>query len=222
LLDYISVGWLCTTSLQGNSMQDFTVFFIFMLLSYLIGSVSSAIIVCKALKLPDPRQEGSKNPGTTNVLRVGGKFAALLTLLGDFLKGFLPVLIAKPFFSMPLLVCIGGAAVVGHIFPIFYKFKGGKGVATWFGMLSGLWIYYGLSFVTVWIIVGAITGYSSLAAIISAVTVPVIAILYTGTWQAPLLLFVVVLIIIWRHKENIRRLKSGGESKMSIFSRKKH
>lgn len=191
-----------------------------MLGAYLLGSISSAILVCKLMRLPDPRSEGSKNPGTTNVLRVGGKFPALLTLLGDFSKGFLPVLIGKPFFSWPLLVCIGGAAVVGHIYPLFYKFKGGKGVATWFGMLTGLWIYYGLSFVTVWILVGALTGYSSLAALTAAIVVPFIAIIKTGSWQGPLFLFCLVLVIIWRHKDNIIRLKQGTESKMKFFKRK--
>lgn len=204
---------------ENNLLQEFGTFFAFMLGAYLLGSISSAVIVCKAMRLPDPRTEGSKNPGATNVLRVGGKLAALLTLLGDFLKGFLPVMVAKPFFATPLLVCIGGAAVVGHIYPIFYGFKGGKGVATWLGMLSGLWIFYGLSFATVWIIVGAITGYSSLAALIAAVVIPLVAIVYTGTWQGPLLLFILVLIIIWRHKENIRRLKKGEESKMRFFKR---
>lgn len=198
-------------------MTDFITFFLFVLGAYALGSVSSAVLTCKAMRLPDPRTEGSKNPGATNVLRVGGKIAALLTLGGDFAKGFIPVLIAKPFFSMPLLVCIGAAAVLGHIFPIFYGFKGGKGVATWLGMLSGLWVFYGLSFVTVWIIVGALTGYSSLAALTAAVIIPLLAILVSGQWQAPLLLFIVVLVIIWRHKENIQRLKKGEESKMRFF-----
>ena len=190
-----------------------------MLVAYLLGSVSSAIVVCKLMRLPDPRTQGSKNPGTTNVLRVGGKFPALLTLAGDFSKGLLPVVIGKPFFSLPLLVCIGGAAVVGHMYPIFYGFKGGKGVATWFGMLTGLWVYFGLSFVLIWIGVGIIFGYSSLAALVASISIPIIAIVVTASWLGPLMLFALVLLIIWRHKENIRRLKQGSESKMKFFKR---
>ena len=134
-------------------------------LAYLLGSVSTAIIVCKLMGLPDPRTEGSGNPGATNVLRVGGKKAAAITLFGDTLKGLLPVLIARAFTSDPLILgLVGLAAFLGHLYPVFFGFKGGKGVATMLGVLFGYSWWVGLATAATWLIVAKVFKVSSLSA----------------------------------------------------------
>lgn len=190
---------------------------IFMLvIAYLIGSLSSAILVCKIMKLPDPRTQGSCNPGATNVLRVGGKTAALVTLVGDGLKGFVPVLIGH-FLGINgfMLGMIGVAALLGHILPVFFKFEGGKGVATTLGAFLALSPLIGIIAIAVWIIVAAISRYASLASLAAVVVAPLVA-LITGEIAYLFPILIMGGILVWRHMENIQRLKSGTESKLSF------
>lgn len=185
-------------------------------MGYLVGSLSSAIVVCRLLQLPDPRQEGSGNPGTTNVLRMGGKKAAALTLLGDVVKGTLPVLVAMiAGLSSFWVAAVGLAAVCGHIWPVFFQFKGGKGFATFLGVLLGLsWPLTVLS-VAVWLLVAAITRYSSLAALITTALAPVFF-LVSGHVAYTLPVLVMSGLLWYRHKNNIQRLRAGTESKIQL------
>jgi acyl phosphate:glycerol-3-phosphate acyltransferase len=189
---------------------------ILVVISYLIGSLSSAIIVCKLMNLPDPRTEGSKNPGTTNVLRIGGKVPALITLAGDMLKGFIPVLIGRLIgiegFNLGI---IAGAAFIGHLYPIFFNFQGGKGVATAFGTLLALYPLTGIATIASWIIVAAVFRYSSLAALVAAVLAPILMLFFLQfSYIVPTL--VISAMLIWRHWENIQRMRAHTESKISF------
>lgn len=181
---------------------------------YLWGSMSSAIIVCRYMNLPDPRTHGSQNPGATNVLRIGGKKAALFTLIGDLLKGFIPVLLIRLFFpAMEALWLVAGiGAFIGHMFPIFFKFQGGKGVATAFGVLLA-W-HMGLAGATliIWLSVFAFTRISSLSALIAAFSAPWIAFIGIGNIKIAVTVLFMVSILIYRHKANIYRLIHGQES----------
>jgi glycerol-3-phosphate acyltransferase PlsY len=186
----------------------------FIVLGYLSGSISSAIVVCKLLRLPDPRQQGSGNPGATNVLRVGGKKAAIITLAGDIVKGLIPVLLARWYgLADVLLACVAIAAFVGHLFPVFFGFRGGKGVATAFGAILGLNAITALSSLGVWIIVVAITRYSSLAAICATISIPIFSYIFAPkAFFVPLI--VMAIIILLKHKDNIVRIVQGQESKI--------
>jgi glycerol-3-phosphate acyltransferase PlsY len=181
--------------------------------AYLLGSVSFAIVVSRLFALPDPRSYGSKNPGATNVLRTGNKAAAALTLLGDGGKGWLAVFLASIY--VPGAVAFAALAVfLGHLFPVFHRFQGGKGVATAAGVLLGLDWRIGLSTIATWAIVLALFRYSSLAALISVVFAAVFtALLYGFGVQAACVLAMSVLLV-WRHKENIGRLLRGEESRV--------
>lgn len=184
--------------------------------AYLIGSISAAIVVCKLLKLPDPRTMGSNNPGATNVLRYGGKKAAILTLLGDSLKGLLPVLIARYLgLSFEWLVLISIAAFLGHIFPVFYGFKGGKGVATTIGIYLGLNPIIGLAVIATWLISAFAFNISSLAALIATLLAPFY--FYNITRSVPLLigLLLITVLIYWKHQANITKILKGTENKIS-------
>lgn len=189
---------------------------IMLVIAYLIGSLSSAIIVCKGMRLPDPRTQGSGNPGATNVLRIGGKIPAIVTLVGDVLKGFVPVLIGH-FLGIHafILGMIGIAAILGHILPVFFKFEGGKGVATTFGVFLALSPIVGIVAIVVWLVVALISRYSSLAALAAVVAAPVTA-LVTGQLVYLFPVLIMSGILIWRHLENIQRLKSRTESKISF------
>jgi len=184
--------------------------------AYLIGSVSSAIIVCKAMGLPDPRTQGSNNPGATNVLRIGGKKAAAVTLLGDSLKGLIPMLAAHALDAAPLILALTGmAAFLGHLYPVFFGFKGGKGVATALGVQFGLHWMIGAGVGLIWLFVAKVMNISSLAALVAMALAPLIVWL---VWPAPQLLvmqLVLSLILFWRHRSNIRNLLSGAEGKIS-------
>lgn len=186
------------------------------LASYLIGSLSAAIIVCKFMGLPDPRSQGSNNPGATNVLRFGGKKAAAVTLLGDALKGFIPVIAAKLLGLDPAQVSIVAiAAFIGHLYPVFFQFKGGKGVATAFGVFVALSWPVGLTALGTWLIIAFVFKVSSLAALITAVLCP----LYVWYWESNLvytgMALLLSIILLWRHRSNMVNLIRGKEEKIN-------
>ncbi|RFA30137.1 glycerol-3-phosphate acyltransferase [Alkalilimnicola ehrlichii] len=184
-------------------------------LGYLFGSVSSAIIVCRLMRLPDPRSEGSRNPGTTNVLRIGGKKAAIITLAGDMLKGLVPVLIARMLSAEPMVwALVGMAAFIGHLYPVFFRFEGGKGVATGLGaILAWSWLG-GLLTIATWLIVAAVFRYSSLAALTAFLLAPIYLAGTTGDMALTSAMSIVTALVYWRHRENIRNLIAGKESKI--------
>ncbi len=187
-------------------------FYFLVAIAYLMGSLSTAIIVCKLMGLPDPRTQGSQNPGATNVLRIGGKRAAAITLAGDALKGLLPVLLGyamhQPIANLGIL---GFAAFVGHLYPVFFSFRGGKGVATAFGAIIGISWMVGLAVLATWLVMAKIFKISSLAALTAAFLAP----LYFWLFESNLpLLFTSILMsimLIYRHRSNIRNLVKGTE-----------
>lgn len=200
------------------------------LAAYLLGSLSFAIIVSRFMGLNDPRSYGSGNPGATNVLRSGNKKAAVLTLLFDALKGWLPVFVLMQFGARWQLgagaaAIVGIAAFVGHLLPIFFRFQGGKGVATAAGVLFGISPWLGLLVLLTWVLVAAVTRYSSLAALIAAASTPTIYWFgaQQGWWQLSGPLFhacmIMSVLLIWRHKPNIQRLLNKQESRIG---EKKH
>lgn len=183
-------------------------------LGYLLGSLSSAIITSRVMGLPDPRREGSGNPGATNMLRTAGKKAAVITLIGDLIKGVIPVLIAKALglsFTAQLLVAL--AAFLGHLYPVFFGFKGGKGVATALGVLLALDWRIGLLCLATWLGVFALKRISSLAALSAAVLAPVYITLVTHSAHFTVFGIVLAALILWRHRTNIQRLLTGEEAK---------
>lgn len=185
---------------------------LFIPVAYLIGSVSSAIIICRLMGLPDPREQGSGNPGATNVMRIGGKKAAAITLLGDLLKGLIPVYAANILgVSAEFLAATGLAAFIGHLYPIYFGFKGGKGVATSIGVLLGFSWPLGFAFIVTWLLVYKLGKISSLSALIASVLSPVYAWLIIGNITFIISTLVMTLLLLWRHKSNIQRLLSGEE-----------
>ena len=190
------------------------------LCAYLLGSVSSAIIVSRLLGMPDPRGVGSGNPGATNMLRVGGKTAAAITLGGDLLKGLLPVLLAQ-WLQLPLLavVGVGLAAFLGHLYPVFFGLRGGKGVATLIGVLLGVDGLLGLAAVATWLAFAAVFRMASLASLVMAALAP----LYGGLLrhdsghgvELALVLFAMAALLFWRHRGNIRNMRAGREDKLA-------
>lgn len=190
------------------------------LMGYLLGSVSSAVIVSKMMGLQDPRTQGSGNPGATNVLRLGGKKAAIITLIGDLLKGLLPVIIAGSVTDQPWILALTAvAAFLGHLYPVFFGFKGGKGVATAIGAIIGLSpAIAGLLFVT-WTAVAVISRYSSLSALVGAALAPVYAWWLGLPGQIVLAIVLIAVMLFWRHRENISRLLAGTESKINLGKR---
>jgi len=184
---------------------------------YLCGSLASAVIVCRIMKLPDPREGGSGNPGATNVLRLAGKVPAALTLLGDMLKGFVPVALAHLLGLPPAVVAATAvAAVVGHLYPVFFRFKGGKGVATTFGAVAGMAFPVALFMAAVWVLVAIVTRYSSLAALCAAAAAPLFALVFLRVGVYFLALLVIAALLFYRHRENIARLRAGTESEIQI------
>jgi len=187
----------------------------FALFGYLLGSVSTAIITCKIMGLADPRTVGSQNPGATNVLRAGGKKAAIITLLGDMLKGLIPVLIAVLLgMSSEVIAAAGVAAFLGHLFPLYYGFKGGKGVATILGVLLGTHWLLGLGTIGIWLGVALTFRYSSLSALVAASGSPVLAWYITQSQVITISVAFMAALLIWRHKKNISNLVNGKEDKI--------
>jgi acyl phosphate:glycerol-3-phosphate acyltransferase len=183
-----------------------------LLIAYLVGSISSAIIVCRLRGLPDPRTQGSHNAGATNVLRLGDKFAAGLVLAADLLKGLLVVLLAKWLGLSNMAVgFVGLAAVLGHVFPFFYQFKGGKGVATALGVIFGINLILGILVSLIWLAIAKLTRYVSAASLIAIVAAPWISLLITGgSYFIPL--FLISLLVFIKHWDNITRLHQGSEA----------
>lgn len=191
----------------------------FILMAYLMGSVSFGVLASKLFHLPDPRTYGSKNPGATNVLRSGKKAAAVFTLLGDAGKGWLSVTLAQwlaPVLGLGVeaIAAVALAVFLGHLFPVFLHFKGGKGVATALGALLGFNLWMGLLAAAAWIMVAAIWRFSSLAAMAAAVFAPVCALFFFGLEARTLAVFVMSSLVIWRHKSNIASLISGKEPRI--------
>lgn len=187
--------------------------------AYLVGSLSFAVIVSRLMGLADPRSYGSKNPGATNVLRSGNKKAAALTLLFDLLKGLIPVALLTLFgdrvgIDTNGVALVALAAFLGHLWPVFFRFQGGKGVATAAGVLLGLNGWFGLAVLGVWLLVAYTTRYSSLAALIAAASAPFIHALIWGISGATVLIGVMSLLLIWRHSSNINKLLAGTESRI--------
>ena len=192
---------------------------VFIILAYLLGSVSFAVIASWIFRLPDPRTFGSMNPGATNVLRSGNKAAAILTLLGDAGKGWVAVILAQhfaPVWGLDDKVIAGVALLVflGHIWPVFLRFKGGRGVATAVGVVLGLNLWPGILAVITWIIVALIWRVSSLSALVAATLTPVYAWIFLGSDLSTFVIFTISLLVIWRHKSNIANLLAGKETRI--------
>lgn len=208
--------------------MNFTLDLLLIPIAYLIGSISFAVVVSKCMRLPDPHSYGSGNPGATNVLRTGNKLAAVLTLIGDALKGYFAVMLARVIlgdasltstFNSWLLCGVVIAVFLGHLFPIFHGFKGGKGVATACGILFGINWILGVATLGTWIIVAMFMRYSSLAALAAAIFGPIYFVFLFGFQPMGIALLVVCLLLIWRHRSNIKNLLNGTESR--IGSKKK-
>lgn len=185
--------------------------------AYLVGSLCSAIIVCRLFDLPDPCTQGSKNPGATNVLRIAGKHYAAMVLIGDMIKGLLPVLLAKLLGGGPTIqgfTCL--AAVIGHVYPVFFGFKGGKGVATAVGGLLGLHLMLGVVAIGFWLIVANFTRYASLASVLTVLLAPMLSLPFIGNSSAFLPLMCIALLVIYKHVDNITRLMDGKEEKIHL------
>ncbi len=184
--------------------------------AYLLGSISSAIIVCRLMGLPDPRTLGSNNPGATNVLRIGGKKAAAITLFGDGLKGFIPVFIGLKLGVSPLVLGLTGlAAFLGHLYPLFFGFKGGKGVATLLGIQFGFSWMIGAAIAGIWLFVAFGLKISSLAALIAMALAPLVVWYFSGEPALITIQAIISIILFWRHRTNIQDLLSGKEGKLT-------
>ena len=189
------------------------------LAAYLLGSISFAVVVSRAMKLPDPRSYGSKNPGATNVLRTGKKVAAALTLLGDAAKGWLAVFLTDHFFSTEVpasykMAAVAVSVVVGHIYPVFHRFQGGKGVSTALGVLLALNVWLAVGAASTWLVIAVFLRISSLAALIAAVSAPVYCFMLYGIHPYTLAVGIIALLLVWRHKGNIRKLLAGTEARI--------
>ena len=186
------------------------------LIAYLVGSINSAIILSKVLKLPDPRTQGSKNPGATNMLRIGGKKIAAFVLLIDVWKGLSPILLAYSYTSSSFeLSIIALFAFLGHVYPVFYSFKGGKGVATFIGGLIGINPLVGLSFILIWLFVAKVLNISSLSALVATLLTPIVFYFIEMDIEATGVIALICLWIFFTHRSNIKRLVSGEEGQIN-------
>ena len=190
--------------------------FILIILAYLIGSVSSAILLCRLFRLPDPREHGSLNPGTTNVLRIGGKNLAAVVLILDVLKGFFTVWVVQLLSASNLVITIASLAVfLGQLFPVFFNFRGGKGIAVTLGIITAFYWQLSLLLLLIWIVVFLVFRISSLAAL-SATIVALISTFWLPNREFAICLMVISLLILFRHKENIKKLLNKTECKIKI------
>ena len=192
---------------------------VFIILAYLLGSVSFAVVASWIFRLPDPRTFGSMNPGATNVLRSGNKAAAIFTLLGDSGKGWVAVVLAQHFAPVwgldnKVIAAVALLVFLGHIWPVFLRFKGGRGVATAVGVVLGLNLWPGILAVVTWIIVAIIWRFSSLSALVAATLTPVYAWIFLGSDLSTFVIFTISLLVIWRHKSNIANLLAGKETRI--------
>ncbi|MBT3887965.1 MAG: glycerol-3-phosphate 1-O-acyltransferase PlsY [Nitrosomonadaceae bacterium] len=191
----------------------------FIILAYLLGSVSFAVVASWIFRLPDPRTFGSMNPGATNVLRSGNKAAAIFTLLGDSGKGWVAVVLAQHFVPVwgldnEVIAAVALLVFLGHIWPVFLRFKGGRGVATAVGVVLGLNLWPGILAVVTWIIVAIIWRFSSLSALVAATLTPVYAWIFLDSILSIFVIFTISLLVIWRHKSNIANLLAGKETRI--------
>lgn len=187
------------------------------LVAYLMGSISSAILVARIFGMPDPRTVGSGNPGATNILRQGNKAAAVATLIGDIAKGVIPVVIARMVTQDPWILALAAAgSFLGHLFPLFFRFEGGKGVATALGVYLALNPWMGFALILTWLVTAAGFRYSSLAAILTAVMSPLYTFFFLPGLPFFLLSILVAALLIWRHRANIQRLLSRQEDKIKL------
>ncbi len=189
------------------------------LLAYLLGSISFAIVLCKSFGMQDPRQYGSGNPGATNVLRSGNKGVALLTLLLDGAKGYVAVALvhlisATDAIDLGYIGPVGLAVFLGHLFPLFFRFQGGKGVATFLGVILGLAPHLGLGALACWLVVAVVTRYSSLAALLAALFVSLVAAFIFGLSLTTVCVWLMTGLLAFRHRANIQRLHAGTESRI--------
>ncbi len=197
---------------------------LFAVVAYLLGSVSFAIVVSKLFRLADPRTFGSGNPGATNVLRTGNKKAAALTLLGDCVKGWIPVALAVQWderlgLGASGIALVAVAVFAGHLWPVFFRFKGGKGVAAALGVLLGLNPLLGLATLVTWVVVAYAFRYSSLAALVAALFAPFYYTLLFGVGAIGLAVLLMSALLIWRHRKNIGNLLAGKESRIGKKSK---
>lgn len=192
-----------------------SVFLILLVSAYLAGSLSTAIIVCRFMGLPDPRTQGSKNPGATNILRLGGKKAAAITLAGDALKGLFPVLLGRLFEQdISQLSVIAICAFLGHLYPLFFGFKGGKGVATALGVLTGISWIVGLLLLATWVVMAILTKISSLSALTAAILAPLFFWFVGQNGVTVILSLLISSLLLWKHRSNIKDLLAGKEEKI--------
>lgn len=194
---------------------------LFVLVAYLIGSISFAVVVSRIFGLPDPHTYGSGNPGATNVLRTGKKAAAVLTLIGDAAKGAIALWLAQQFaprfgVGETVLAAVALAAFLGHLFPLYFHFRGGKGVATAAGIMLAIDWRIALTLLVIWVLVAAISRYSSLAAIVAAILSPLAAFHFLGWVPLTWAVLVIAVLLLWRHRGNIERLLAGNESRIRL------
>ena len=192
-------------------------YLIYALAGYLVGSVSTAIITCKLMGLEDPRSVGSNNPGATNVLRHGGKKAAIITLIGDMLKGLAPVIAVTMIDPAAGAIALTGlGAFLGHVFPVYYGFKGGKGVATFYGVLLGFSWMAGIAALLVWLLTAFVSKISSLSALFSALSAPFILWYSSHSPELTVILGLMTALLFWRHRSNVRNIIEGKEHKIGV------
>jgi len=194
------------------------------LAAYLIGSISFAVVVSWFFGLPDPHTYGSRNPGATNVLRTGKRVAAVLTLIGDAAKGAVALWLAQQFAARfgvgePTLAAVALAAFLGHLFPLYFRFRGGKGVATAAGILLAMDWRIALTLLVLWALVAVVSRYSSLAAIVAAALSPLAAFHFLGWAPMTWAVLVIAVLLVWRHRGNIERLLAGNESRIRLLKR---
>ena len=195
-------------------------YLIYGLAGYLIGSISTAIITCKLMGLEDPRSVGSNNPGATNVLRHGGKKAAIITLIGDMLKGMIPVIAVTMIEPAAAAIAVTGlGAFLGHVFPVYYGFKGGKGVATYYGVLLGFSWMTGIAALVIWLLTAFVSKISSLSALVSVLCAPFILWRLSHSAELTMTLGFMTLLLYWRHRSNVQNILAGKEHRIGV---KKH